>query len=269
MPLNKKLIEAAKKDDLGFIKSHFNTEKSRLSPSAFNDIDESCMTLLHYACQAGAINTVSFLLENQANVNAVTETCQTPLHYAAVHQDLKIMSMLLNKGALVNKRNINGSTALHIAVASGSVGGARCLIVKEANVNERDGDNCTPLHLLCKSGFDRKIKIEMADLLIERGQANLDLTIIREWQGFYSVNLSDFAQLHHSPSIADLIDEKKRQRSIQQELLQNKVTELEKTVAHLEKKLHKLAMPKHADEKSAEANDSNAVTLFGMKSGRV
>jgi len=286
MPLTKKIIEAAKTGNKPVIEACLNKEKSALLQ--INDTDNEGMTLLHHAAENNQINLVEFLLAQNANVNVHTKkTLLTPLHYAAFNNNTGIMSLLLNKGAIINARKQYGLTPLHTAAINGSVKAVKLLIDSNADVNERDGSNCTALHkLCCCTNLSRDKGKSIARLLIEDGNANLDLTIPTLISGYHEFTysmftLSEYAQYHSSPGIADLIDEKKRLNAQKQLELQNKIAELqqqnqdvllkkvsglEEKVRHLEKKMRKLkaGKPTVVDVKDANECDANPNTLFGL-----
>ncbi len=77
-----------------------------------------CLTPLHMATHGGHIETVQFLLSNNANVNAVTNTGETALMYAAERGHNSILILLLKAGASIEQKNSSGLSALWVAIGS-------------------------------------------------------------------------------------------------------------------------------------------------------
>jgi ankyrin repeat protein len=55
-------------------------EQIDVEPNAINSRDEDQRTLLHWASSGNQLETVKFLLDNNANVNAVDESNWNALH---------------------------------------------------------------------------------------------------------------------------------------------------------------------------------------------
>lgn len=108
-------------------------------------------TYLHMACYSGNIESVRFLLEKGADINARAESGETPLYSAAAgaiahpsayadqieldpellpeqESAAPLVRFLLEQGARANVANAEGETALHQAVRSSDIQTAKLLI---------------------------------------------------------------------------------------------------------------------------------------------
>ena len=114
--------------------------------------------------------TVAFLIDNGADVNARTAVGLFPLIIA----DIEIAELLVAKGANVNLRHRSGTTVLHSAVNrndhKGDIELVKLLLSHGADVNAKAYSNCvgwegwTPFHVACRNG--NKAIVEM---LISKG----------------------------------------------------------------------------------------------------
>ena len=73
------------------------------------------ITLLHYACQWGAISVVQYLVSRGADLNPRDLRGNTPMHYAASWARANIVVYLLSLGANKNIRNHRGQTPYDVA----------------------------------------------------------------------------------------------------------------------------------------------------------
>ena len=100
---------------------------------------------LHYAAGGGMFESISLLIENNADVNAKDKHGNTPLHLVSVKgekkiikkgkQDLsKTIELLTTGGADLNVQNELGDTPLHLAARTGHVNTIQHLISKGADV---------------------------------------------------------------------------------------------------------------------------------------
>ena len=79
-------------------------------------VDENGSTPLHWACYAGAEDSVNFLLNLSADINAQDKENLTPLHLAVLGGKDKIVIKLLQKNADKNIPNKKGETPYDLAV---------------------------------------------------------------------------------------------------------------------------------------------------------
>ncbi|XP_051780189.1 ankyrin repeat domain-containing protein 7-like [Erpetoichthys calabaricus] len=116
-----------------------------------NKADKENRTLLHVACAGGHSDVVSFLVENQAELDPIDDEHQTPLIMAVQHMREECVLILLKNGANPWLKDINGDTALHHAA-----------LVSELPLGQ------TPAGLQCGSGHPQTRCLEL--LLKQRSQ---------------------------------------------------------------------------------------------------
>ena len=78
-------------------------------------VDENGSTPLHWACYSGAEESVNFLLNLDANIDAQDKEKLTPLHLAVLGGREKIVLKLLQKNANKNLKNIRGELPIDLA----------------------------------------------------------------------------------------------------------------------------------------------------------
>jgi ankyrin repeat protein len=134
-------------------------------------------TVLHKIIQLNGqnIDTVQFLLECGADVNARREDLSTPLHLAIVAGELNVARLLLEHNADVDPQNDKGLAPLHLLTRQElstlediDSDLAVLLLESGANVNLQAKDNSTPLHL---ASYNQKF--EIVQVLLDKG-ANAD-----------------------------------------------------------------------------------------------
>ena len=104
---------------------------------------------IHIAAKAGHIEAIKKHLAAGADVNAKSGPFGlTPLHFATWRSNKETMEFLIDNGADVNAKRNDGAIALHYAVWFGLKGKTEFLLSKGSDVKARDGDNdgATPLH---------------------------------------------------------------------------------------------------------------------------
>ena len=77
-------------------------------------------TPLHKACHRGNIDTVKYLIEHEANVNALDDDKDTPLHWACCEGYVDIVKYLIENGADLNAVNYDEDTPISIAYSKPS-----------------------------------------------------------------------------------------------------------------------------------------------------
>ncbi len=102
---------AASRGDLAMVQSSLATDPSLLTRTEWQG-----MTLLHDAVDKGQIEVATFLIEQNADLNAQTHDGRTPLHIAAQHGNVPMIALLLKHGATLNAVDANGWTPLDRAV---------------------------------------------------------------------------------------------------------------------------------------------------------
>ncbi|KAJ3361029.1 hypothetical protein GGF32_007836 [Allomyces javanicus] len=93
---------------------------------------ESGMQPLHVAADHNSADTVRFLLDRGAVVNARAQDGRTPLHFAAGKGSTIIMDLLISNGASLQDRDNMNWTALAWAVAQGKLAAIEYAIVHDA-----------------------------------------------------------------------------------------------------------------------------------------
>ena len=68
---------------------------------------------IHYASAKNKVNSINFLLQNGADINAVDFINRTPLHIAAMNVNLEAVEFLLKKNANVDVKDLLNNTVLH------------------------------------------------------------------------------------------------------------------------------------------------------------
>ncbi|XP_073243048.1 CAP-Gly domain-containing linker protein 3-like isoform X2 [Porites lutea] len=110
------------------------------------------MTLLHYACKAGAVgvgdvsvasNVVSSLISKGSDVSQKCRwTDMLPLHYAAFFDAAPILRVLLKASSArdvdIRCKEFDNGTSLHIAASNLCLEGAKCLLQHGADASLRD-----------------------------------------------------------------------------------------------------------------------------------
>lgn len=112
------------------------------------DKDDSGMTKLHHATQAGDLRLVESLISEGVNLGSRDNAGRTALHYASMEQfnGPEIMGLLLKAGgqAIVNQGDNNGQTALHYAAERGFTNSIRFLVDNGADINTTDDYGFSP-----------------------------------------------------------------------------------------------------------------------------
>eukprot|EP00095_Tigriopus_kingsejongensis_P007825 maker-scaffold204_size260821-snap-gene-1.42 protein:Tk07825 transcript:maker-scaffold204_size260821-snap-gene-1.42-mRNA-1 annotation:"transient receptor potential channel pyrexia" len=107
------------------------------------------MTALHLAAQDGNTESVQYLIQGGANVDARNARGQSALHLAALAQSPETVELLLKSGANANSGDYDCRTPLHSAIVKGSRSYecVRLLLDGGADVNHKDRFGYSPLHI--------------------------------------------------------------------------------------------------------------------------
>ncbi len=105
-------------------------------------------TALHHAAINGHKDTVKFLIDSGADIDAVDKKGNTALHLAVIFDQVDTLKTLLESKADPNLQNIHGDTPLHIAILKNNKESVRVLINEKANVNIRNKEGQTATFLM-------------------------------------------------------------------------------------------------------------------------
>ncbi|KAF5861267.1 hypothetical protein ETB97_000459 [Aspergillus alliaceus] len=112
------------------------------------DKDDSGMTKLHHAVQAGNVALAQSLIHRGANLGSRDNGGRTALHYASMEQSHgpDIMTLLLNAGgkAITSLGDDNGQTALHYAAERDFTDSIRILVDHGVDIRTTDNYGFSP-----------------------------------------------------------------------------------------------------------------------------
>lgn len=113
--------------------------------------DPGNSTLLHHAAGFGRLETIAWLIDSGASVNATNRRGSTPLHWA-IHDEAKVR-LLLARGAHANAKQCAGRTPLYQAAWLGHRPSTlRLLLAHGADPNLRTAGGETPLMAAAQRG---------------------------------------------------------------------------------------------------------------------
>lgn len=133
----------------------------RENPELLPATDRAHSTLLHHAAGFGSIETLTWLADSGADVNAKNRRGSTPLHWAV--PDAAKVRALLARGAGVNTKQADGRTPLYLAASLGD-GHAilRLLLEHGADPNLKLANGRTPLMAAAVRGDDVALRLLIA-----------------------------------------------------------------------------------------------------------
>ena len=104
------------------------------------------MKPISFTVKENSLNTLRFLVNNGANVNAASsESLRVALHVAAEYGREDAGQFLLSRYAQINLQDITGKVPLHLASFHCQVAMVKLLSKYDANVHIRDAGDRTPL----------------------------------------------------------------------------------------------------------------------------
>jgi ankyrin repeat protein len=124
---------------------------------------------LHYAAEAGQIETVKFLIANGADIMAQDNRGWTALHHAVDNKQAKMMDLLIAHGAKVDAPNSMQWTPLHLAVLRQNKAMVIALIKAGADVYAKTGRDLTPYNLAVDSG-KRDLVDHLVAAMVNKGR---------------------------------------------------------------------------------------------------
>ncbi|KAL7295714.1 hypothetical protein TKK_0011061 [Trichogramma kaykai] len=113
--------------------------------STLNAIDKDHCTPFHIACKGRNIDSVQYLIQSHADINAESFKGETPLYFACETGDLAIVKLLIKSGACVNAYTEDNVTPLHVAVKGTHEKIVELLLMHEAVTINQDKNGKIPL----------------------------------------------------------------------------------------------------------------------------
>lgn len=151
------LIAAVRNHDIASVKRTLES-----SPDIVNGRDAADSTPLHHAAGFGTLETMKFLIEIGAEIDARNERDSTPLHWAT--SDMEKIRLLLAHGADINARTERKRTPLGLAAMQRfDVAPLRLLLNEGADPNLATFNGRTPLMDAARAG-----NVEAMRLLLEK-----------------------------------------------------------------------------------------------------
>ncbi len=132
--------------------------------SLVNMHTEYCEFPLFNACKNGSEATVSYLVENGADVNMQNEDKQTSLYAACRSGNKTIIELLIKEGADVNHEDDVGETPLFAACRSGNINTVKCLVEHGADILAQNIDGESVLSVACDYCSNEDIAKYIIDL---------------------------------------------------------------------------------------------------------
>lgn len=145
-------VQAASFSELkGAVRTRNETRLTRLlldEPGSLHQTDDNGMTAIFFATKYGHLKMADTLFRNGAKIRVKDDRGHTPLHWVSMNADRKeSVKWLIDRGADVNAESKDGTTPLHQAASFGQNEIATILIHAGANVDPRNRRGETPLML--------------------------------------------------------------------------------------------------------------------------
>lgn len=134
-------------------------------------------TPLMFAVMNNKIETVKFLIENKANINAQNKQGITPLMMAASNRSQEIVELLLKNNVNINMQENDGWTALMFASFKGYDEIVDILIKNKATTNTKNKDDWNALMFACEGSHLATVFV----LLNQDLMPNVNIQDIYEW----------------------------------------------------------------------------------------
>lgn len=126
---------------------------------------ELVRTALHFAAEAGCLQTCTVLLDNGFNIDARDHYLVTPMHLAAQKGHFQVVEYLAQRGALIEARTAAGWTALHFAAQSGHAEVCRLLVELQSPLDQQTNRQETPLFF----AVEHPNFLPIVELMISKG----------------------------------------------------------------------------------------------------
>lgn len=123
-------------------------------PKVVNATDTtSGSTPLHHAAWTGQIETLEWLISNNANIDLQNNLQWTPLHWATRNGQTQSVKLLLENNAKINTPGHLNETSLHLAAKHNLEKIVTVLLTAKANPNTKDVFGQTPIHLAALENY--------------------------------------------------------------------------------------------------------------------
>jgi len=173
--LNARLLASCKSGDL-------QSAMDLLRAGASANASDQSGSILHYACQYGALALVKLLLAQGANKEALTQEDATPLYIAAQYGHKDVVKVLVDKGAEIDAQTQGpGLTPLHLAEWKGHKEVVEVLVAKGAKIDALTRKGLTLLQIAVFFG-----KKDVVERLLKY---NADITALTS-DGRFLVNIA-------------------------------------------------------------------------------
>lgn len=120
--------------------------KKRLTEVGINTVDELGRNALIWACSVENMDMITWLVENNANIDHQDRNGYSALHFIALERNEKAAAYLLSKNAKTELKDCHGNTPLWAAVmnAKDDLSVVELLLKNNANLNNVNIANRTP-----------------------------------------------------------------------------------------------------------------------------
>jgi ankyrin repeat protein len=122
-------------------------------PNKINAPDTSGSTPLHHAAWTGQIETINWLISNNADIDSQNNLQWTPLHWATRNGQTQSVKLLLEYNAKVNIQGNLNQTTLHLAAKHNLEKLVTILLTAKANPNKPDIFGQTPVHIAALENY--------------------------------------------------------------------------------------------------------------------
>lgn len=130
----------------------------KANPELLHAQDPAGSTLLHHAAGFGTLETMQWLIDSGAEVNAKNRRGSTPLHWSA--PDEAKVRLLLARGASLNAKQGDNRTPLYLAAMLGNGHSIlRLLLEKGADPNIKTSNGRTPLMAAASRGDEKAMRM--------------------------------------------------------------------------------------------------------------
>ena len=122
-------------------------------------VSETWMVGIHLAAYFGLQESMSALLDMNANIESKDIEHRTPLSWASENGHEAVVKLLLDKNADIESKNKHDQTPLSWAVENGHGAVVKLLLDKNADVESKDRFDMTPLSWAAKNGHEAVVKL--------------------------------------------------------------------------------------------------------------